>query len=61
VILPYSPIPAKCPVCGSENVRTKWFFTTILARVGGSIAVPTVKVLEKRCGDCGRQFQALRK
>jgi len=55
------PIPPKCPKCGSENVKTKWTLTTILAWAAKLIGTPTVKIFEKRCGDCGEEFQVFRK
>ena len=54
-------IKPKCPECGSENVKSKWSFTTIVAWVGRILGVPTVKIWEKRCEECGNEFQVFRK
>ena len=54
-------IKAKCPHCGSENVKSKLSFTNIFAWVGRILGVPTVKIFEKRCGECGNEFQVFRK
>ena len=54
-------LKAKCPECGSENVKTKWSVTTIVAWVGRILGVPTVKIFEKRCVKCGNEFQVFRK
>ena len=50
-----------CPDCGSENVKFKWSFTTIVTCVGKLLGVPTVKIFEKRCAECGHEFQVFRK
>jgi predicted nucleic-acid-binding Zn-ribbon protein len=55
------PGKVKCPQCGSENVHSKLSFTTIVAWLGRILQVPTVKILEKRCSECGNEFQAFRK
>jgi predicted nucleic-acid-binding Zn-ribbon protein len=55
------PGKAKCPACGSENVETKWSLTTIIAWVGSILGVPTVKIFEKKCAECGHEFQVFRK
>jgi predicted nucleic-acid-binding Zn-ribbon protein len=52
---------AKCPQCGSENVETKWSLTTIVGWVGRILGVPTVKIFEKKCSECGHEFQVFRK
>ena len=54
-------IKAKCPECGSENVKSKWSFTTIVAWLGRILGVPTVKIYEKRCVECGNEFRVFRK
>ncbi len=54
-------IRTKCPECGSENVQSKSSFTTIVAGVGRILGVPTVKIWEKRCAECGKEFQVSRK
>ena len=54
-------IKAKCPECGSENVKFKWSLTTTVAWVGKFIGVPTVKIFEKRSAECGHEFQIFRK
>jgi hypothetical protein len=55
-------IKAKCPEeCGSENVKSKLSFTNIVAWVGRILGVPTVKIFEKKCAECGHQFQVFRK
>jgi predicted nucleic-acid-binding Zn-ribbon protein len=61
MIMPNIPMPIKCPKCGSENVKTKWSLTTIVAWVGRILGVPTVKIFEKRCLVCGKEFQVFRK
>ena len=50
-------IKAKCPECGSENVESKASFTNIVAWVGRIPGVQTVKIWEKRCAECGNEFQ----
>ncbi len=57
MIIQTLPETVKCPVCGSENVQSKLSFTTIVAWVGKILGVPTVKIFEKRCALCGRQFR----
>jgi predicted nucleic-acid-binding Zn-ribbon protein len=54
-------IKAKCPECGSENIETKWSLATIVAWAGKLLGVPTVKIFEKQCSECGHQFQVFRK
>jgi len=54
-------IKTKCPECGSENVKSKWSFTTIVAWMGRILGVPTVKIWEKKCAECGKEFQVFRK
>jgi predicted nucleic-acid-binding Zn-ribbon protein len=54
-------IKAKCPQCGCENVRSKWSLTTIVACVGKILGAQTVKIWEKRCSECGKEFQVFRK
>ncbi|MFZ0931862.1 MAG: hypothetical protein WAN11_24905 [Syntrophobacteraceae bacterium] len=54
-------IKAKCPECGSQNVKSKWSLTTIVAWAGSIPGVPTVKIFEKRCSECGYEFQVFRK
>ncbi|MFZ0944427.1 MAG: hypothetical protein WCF58_18475 [Syntrophobacteraceae bacterium] len=54
-------IKTKCPECGSENVESKLSFTNIVAWVGRILGVQTVKIWEKRCEECGREFQVFRK
>jgi predicted nucleic-acid-binding Zn-ribbon protein len=61
MIMPNIPGKAQCPECGSENVGTEWSFTTIVAWVGRILGVPTVKILEKKCAECGDEFQVFRK
>jgi len=53
-------IKAKCPECGSENVKSKWSFATIVAWLGRILGVPTVKIWEKTCVECGHEFQIFR-
>ena len=55
------PGKAKCPACGSENVETKWWLATIVGWVGRILGVPTVKIFEKKCEECGKEFQVFRK
>jgi hypothetical protein len=54
-------IKAKCPPCGSENVQSKVSFTNIVAWVGRILGVPTAKIWEKRCEECGQEFQVFRR
>ena len=54
-------VKVKCPQCGSQNVKIKWSFTTIVAWLGKLLGVPTVKIFEKRCAECGKEFQVFRK
>ncbi|MGA2223174.1 MAG: hypothetical protein ABSH41_01870 [Syntrophobacteraceae bacterium] len=55
------PGKVKCPECGSENIATKWSFATIVAWLGRILGVPTVRIYEKRCAECGHEFQIFRK
>ncbi len=61
MIIQDPPAKTKCPECRSENVKSKLSFTTIVAWVGRILGVPTVKIYEKRCVECGKEFQVLRK
>ena len=61
MIIQNPPGKVKCPECGSENIETKWSFTTIVAWLGKLLGVPTVKIFEKRCVQCGKEFQVFRK
>jgi endogenous inhibitor of DNA gyrase (YacG/DUF329 family) len=54
-------IKAKCPECGSENVKSKLSFTNVVAWLGRIPGVPTFKIFEKRCSECGKGFQVFRK
>ena len=54
-------IKAKCPECGSENVESKLCFTNIVAWLGKLLGVTTVKIFEKKCMECGHEFQVFRK
>jgi predicted nucleic-acid-binding Zn-ribbon protein len=54
-------IKPQCPECGSENVKSKLCLTNIVAWLGRILGVPTVKIYEKRCSECGREFQVFRK
>ena len=54
-------IKPKCPQCGSENVKSALSVTNIVACVGRIIGVPTVKIFEKRCSECGKEFQVFQK
>jgi len=55
------PEKAKCPECGSENVKSEWSFTTLVAWADRILGVSTVKIFEKRCVECGHEFQIFRK
>ena len=48
VIIRSLPGKPKCPECGSENVKSKWSLTNIVACVGRILGVPTVKIWEKK-------------
>jgi hypothetical protein len=50
-------IKTKCPECGSENVKSKWSLTTIVAWVGRILGVPIVRIYEKKCVECSIEFQ----
>jgi len=50
-------IKPKCPECGSENVKSKLSFTTIAAWAGRILGVPAVRIYEKKCMECGNEFQ----
>jgi endogenous inhibitor of DNA gyrase (YacG/DUF329 family) len=54
-------IKTKCPQCGSANVKSKLCFTNIVAWVGRILEVPTVKIFEKKCVECGKEFKVFRK
>ena len=54
-------VKAQCPQCGSQNVKSKWSLTTIVSWLGRILGVPTVKIWEKRCMECGKEFQIFRK
>jgi predicted nucleic-acid-binding Zn-ribbon protein len=54
-------IKVKCPACGSENVKSKLSFTNIVAWLGKLLGVRTVKIYEKKCVECGHEFQVFRK
>jgi len=54
-------IKATCPQCGSENVKSTPSVTNFVAWVGRILGVPTVKIYEKRCMECGKEFQVFRK
>ena len=61
MIMPCIPIPPKCPKCGSENVKNKLSLTTAMAWLGKLSGLRVVKIWDKRCEDCGEQFQVFRK
>jgi predicted nucleic-acid-binding Zn-ribbon protein len=61
MIMPDVPMPVKCPKCGSDRVSTKWTHRTILAWVSRLMAVPTVKIFDKKCESCGEEFHVFRK
>jgi transposase-like protein len=54
-------IKPKCPQCGSENVKSALSFTNFVAWVGRILGVRMVKIYEKRCTECGSEFQVFRK
>jgi uncharacterized Zn finger protein len=54
-------IKPQCPICGSENVKSMLSFTTIVAWIGRILGVPTVRIYEQRCEECGHEFQVFRK
>ena len=61
MIMQVPRIKPKCPQCGSENVKSKLSFTNVVAWVGRILVVPTVKIFEKRCSECGNEFRVFRK
>jgi DNA-directed RNA polymerase subunit RPC12/RpoP len=61
MIMRQIPMPVKCPKCGSENVRSTLSFTNFIAWVGKLAGVRTVKIFEKKCMECGHEFQVFRK
>jgi transposase-like protein len=61
MIIQNPPGKVKCPQCGSENVKSKLSFTNIVAWLGRILGVPTVKIWEKRCEACGKEFKVFRK
>jgi hypothetical protein len=44
MIMPNIPGKVKCPECGSENIETKWSFTTIVSWIGKLLGVPMVRI-----------------
>ncbi len=50
-------IKPKCPECGSENVESKLSLSNVAAWVGRILGVSRVKIWEKRCVECGNEFQ----
>jgi predicted nucleic-acid-binding Zn-ribbon protein len=61
MIMPNIPGKVKCPECGSENIATKWTSTTIVSWLGKLLGVPMVRIYEKRCSECGKEFKVFRK
>jgi predicted nucleic-acid-binding Zn-ribbon protein len=61
MIIRNPPRKVKCPQCGSENVKYKWSLTTIVGWLGRILGVHTVKIWEKKCAECGREFKIFRK
>jgi predicted nucleic-acid-binding Zn-ribbon protein len=61
MIMPNIPGKVKCPKCGSENVKAKMSLTNIIAWAGRILGARTVKIFEKRCEECGYEFQVFRK
>jgi predicted nucleic-acid-binding Zn-ribbon protein len=55
------PGTVKCPECGSENIEMKWSLTTIVGWMGRILGVPTVRIYEKKCVECGEEFKVFRK
>jgi len=61
MVMPNIPGKVKCPECGSENIETKWSLTTIVSWLGKLLGVPMVRIYEKRCSECGKEFKVFRK
>jgi predicted nucleic-acid-binding Zn-ribbon protein len=57
--MPNIPMAVQCPKCGSFNIETKWSLTTIVSWLGKILGVPMVRIYEKRCSECGNEFQIL--
>ncbi len=55
------PGTMKCPVCGSENIKSKLSFSNFVAWLAKLLGVQTVKIFDKRCSECGHEFQVFRK
>jgi predicted nucleic-acid-binding Zn-ribbon protein len=51
----------KCPKCESENIETKWSSTTVVSWLDRILGVPMIKIFEKKCMQCGKEFQVFRK
>jgi predicted nucleic-acid-binding Zn-ribbon protein len=56
MIMPNIQMPVKCQQCRSENVKFKWSLTTLVSWLGKLLGVQTVKIYEKECAECGREF-----
>jgi len=61
MIMPNLPGRARCPECGSDNIATKWSCTTIVAWLGKLLGAPMVRIYEKKCMQCGKEFKVFRK
>ena len=55
------PGRAKCPECGSENFKSKWSLTIVVAWTMKLLGVAMVKIFEKRYSECGEEFLVFKK
>ncbi len=61
MIMPNISIPVKCPKCGSENDKSRWTRTTVIAWMSRLPGAHTAKIYDKKCEACGHEFQIFQK